>query len=677
MDSLITVMNKLQDVFSTVGTSHKVDLPQIVVVGSQSSGKSSVLESLVGKSFLPRGTGIVTRAPLMLHLINPSETEIEKSGTTKDWANFLHRPNEIYRDFNKVRKEIERRTIEIAGEKKNITDEPIVLNVYSRLLYNLSFVDLPGLTKVPVGGQPQDIEDKIKNLVLHFIQNPNSIILAVVTANTDPATSESLHFAKSVDPNGDRTIAVVTKIDIMDKGTDATELLSGAVIPVKLGIIGVINRSQKDINEHKTVEESLEAEKLFFESTYPNIAKEHGTVVLGRKLQFLLIQKIKETCPNLKKKLCEMNSRYGSKVKRLKEFTDNYDRSLLELINQVSSSYKASLDGQANNIGLTELNVGAKISNYFKFSFNKEIEEIDPLDGLSTDAIINIISNASGTSMCVFMPSQAFDHLVKNQLKLMEGPSLACVNFVHEELMSNIYNLDNDIGRELKRYPKFMEKVAEVLQDSLIKYKQKSLDAVSKLIRYQEAYINTSHPDFIEAVIQSDEHHELFKKPENKENENQFTELPFNTVENSPMKSTFHKNEFYNRSRNTTLEMRKLIEKITCAFSGFADTDKLILQSRAGLLTLFLKCYFKVVKKIIQDSVPKTIMFEMVNNVKKNFQKELTAKVYKSNELKMAELLLESSEMTDEQVIANNQFIASEKALKLMREIEQLCHMTN
>ena len=68
MESLIPVINKLQDVFNTVGAD-SIQLPQIVIVGSQSSGKSSVIESLVGRSILPRGTGIVTRRPLVLQLI--------------------------------------------------------------------------------------------------------------------------------------------------------------------------------------------------------------------------------------------------------------------------------------------------------------------------------------------------------------------------------------------------------------------------------------------------------------------------------------------------------------------------------------------------------------------------------------------------------------------------------
>lgn len=678
MDSLITVMNKLQDIFSTVGSKQKVDLPQIIVVGSQSSGKSSVLESLVGKSFLPRGTGIVTRAPLVLHLIQPTASEIGSgdSKKSKDCATFLHKPGAIYYDFNKVRKEIETRTEELTGGQKNITDSHIVLNIYCKQLYNLSFVDLPGLTKVPVGGQPNDIEHKIKDLVLSFIENPNSIILAVVTANTDPATSESLHIAKSVDPNGDRTIAVVTKIDIMDAGTDATELLSGEVIPVKLGIIGVINRSQKDINEQKTIEHSLKDENMFFEKFYPDIAQNQGTVVLGKKLEFLLIEKIKETCPKLKAQLFEMNNIYEHEVKKFKEFTENYDRSLLDLITQTATSYKAGLDGRAD-LSYKGLNGGAAIAKYFKTNFNKDINEIDPLQGLSSDVIINVINNASGTNMGVFMPTDAFDHLVKKQIQLLEGPSLVCVTIVHDELIANIYKLDDNISYKLKKYPKLFEKVNEILLELLAKYKLKTSEAVSKLIEYQKAYVNTDHIDFIESITKSNEYHELFEKPGQFEKLGKFEEQGFAELPghyHSQEDLVLPKKEIKSWPKDITHKMRKTVEKITtCAFSGFPDSDKLILESRAGLLILFIKCYFTVIKKIIQDIVPKTIMFEMVNKIKDNFQKDLISKVYKSSNLNMAELLLESKDIEEERIKSVCRYNASTKALKMMREIEQIC----
>ncbi|XP_050060580.1 dynamin-1-like protein [Aphis gossypii] len=678
MDSLIMVMNKLQDVFSAIGTKQKVDLPQIVVVGSQSSGKSSVLESLVGKSFLPRGTGIVTRAPLVLHLINPTENEIRDSNLrkSKDWATFLHKPDVIFTDFSKVREEIENRTEELTGGQKNITHTPIVLKIFCERLFNLSFVDLPGLTKVPVGGQPKDIEQQIKDLVLNFIKNPNSIILAVVTANTDPATSESLHIAKSVDPNGDRTLAVVTKIDIMDAGTDATELLSGEVIPVKLGIIGIINRSQKDINNEKTMEDSHKDESLFFNKVYPDIAHNHGSVVLGKKLEILLIEKIKETCPKLKTQLYEMNTEYGSKVKKLKEFTNNYDRSLLDLITMTTTSYRASLDGQANT-NFKGLNGGATIAKYFKVNFNKEINDIDPMEGLSPEYIFTVINNASGTNMGVFMPTGAFNHLVKKQIKLLEFPSRACVIAVYDELMSNINKLDDDTISQLKKYPKFYDKVNEILVDSLSKYKTKTLEAVTKLIEYQRGYVNTEHIDFIEAVMKSDEYQELFVKQEKynklgKFEEQEFTDFPnlYRIEENSPS----HNKENKPWVKNLSIKMRKTVEKLTtCAFIGFGDSEELILESRAGLLTLFMKCYFLVIKKIILDTVPKTIMYEMVNKIKENFQNDLISKIYKSKDQNTAELLLESKDIVDERIKAFNRFEASEKAIRLMKDIEQIC----
>lgn len=151
----------------------------------------------------------------------------------------MHTKGKVYSDFNAIREEIDRETDRMAGSNKGICPEPISLKIYSTRVVNLTLVDLPGLTKVPVGDQPEDIEMQIKDLILKHIDNPNSIILAVTAANTDLATSESLKMAKQVDPDGRRTLAVVTKLDLMDAGTDAIDILCGRVIPVKLGIIGM------------------------------------------------------------------------------------------------------------------------------------------------------------------------------------------------------------------------------------------------------------------------------------------------------------------------------------------------------------------------------------------------------------------------------------------------------
>ena len=196
----------------------------------------------------------------------------------------MHTKNKVYSDFEEIRKEIEAETERMSGDNKGISPEPINLKIYSHRVVNLTLVDLPGITKVPVGDQPLDIEQQIKELLLKYIANPNSIILAVTPANTDFATSEALKLAREVDKDGRRTLAVVTKLDLMDAGTDAIDVLCGRVIPVKLGIIGCVNRSQQDIINKKNIEDALRDEISFLQRKYPSMASRNGTPYLAKTL---------------------------------------------------------------------------------------------------------------------------------------------------------------------------------------------------------------------------------------------------------------------------------------------------------------------------------------------------------------------------------------------------------
>lgn len=244
---LIKLVNRLQDTFAAANISSPIDLPQIVVIGSQSSGKSSVLEHIVGRDFLPRGSGIVTRRPLILQLINRGgrrssadddsklSEELKRKASLKDnsknaengkfiycdllveesanasevkpgeeWGEFLHKPGKKYFNFDEIRDEIVSETDRATGgnEGKCITPEPINLRIYSPHVLTLTMVDLPGLTKVPVGNQPKDIERQIRDMIMRYIVKPNAIILAVTSANTDIANSDGLKLAREVDPDG-------------------------------------------------------------------------------------------------------------------------------------------------------------------------------------------------------------------------------------------------------------------------------------------------------------------------------------------------------------------------------------------------------------------------------------------------------------------------------------------
>lgn len=105
----------------------------------------------------------------------------------------------------------------MVGDKQAVSAQPIFLKIYSPKVVNLTLVDLPGLTKIPVGDQPDDIEQQIHDMTMNFISNPNSIIIAISPANSDVANSDALKLAREVDPQGYRTLGVLTKLDLMDK----------------------------------------------------------------------------------------------------------------------------------------------------------------------------------------------------------------------------------------------------------------------------------------------------------------------------------------------------------------------------------------------------------------------------------------------------------------------------
>lgn len=214
-----------------------------------------MLENFVGKDFLPRGSGIVTRRPLVLQLVNVPNGE---------WAEFHHAKGKKFTDFAEVRSEIEAETDRMTGSNKGISPIPINLRVYSPNVLNLTLVDLPGMTRVAVGDQPKDIENQIRDMLYQFITKDSCLILAVSPANTDLANSDAMKIAKEVDPDGMRTIGVMTKLDLMDQGTDAREILENKLLPLRRGYVGVVNRSQKDIEGRKDIKQAISGIKLIY-----------------------------------------------------------------------------------------------------------------------------------------------------------------------------------------------------------------------------------------------------------------------------------------------------------------------------------------------------------------------------------------------------------------------------
>ncbi|GAB1198243.1 Dynamin central region-domain-containing protein [Aspergillus pseudonomiae] len=516
-EDLLVTVNKLQDlVFNTIGND-SLDLPQIVVVGSQSSGKSSVLENIVGRDFLPRGSGIVTRRPLILQLINIPSERHDKPDTDEvhvphtaasvagqhEWAEFHHLPGRKFEDFALVKQEIEAETARIAGSNKGINRQPINLKIFSPHVLNLTMVDLPGLTKVPIGDQPSDIEKQTRALILEYIAKPNSLVLAVSPANVDLVNSEALKLARQVDPMGRRTIGVLTKLDLMDHGTNAMDILSGRVYPLKLGFIGVVNRSQQDIQSGKSLSDALQAEVDFFRHhpAYRNMANRCGTQFLAKTLNTTLMSHIRDRLPDIKARL---NTLMGQTQQELasygnKQFSGKEHRGslILQLMTRFASSFISSIDGTSSEISTKELCGGARIYYIFNSVFGNSLETIDPTHNLTVSDIRTAIRNSTGPRPSLFVPELAFDLLVKPQIKMLEAPSQRCVELVYEELIKICHTCGS---QELLRFPRLQAKLIEVVSDLLRERLGPCSAYVESLISIQRAYINTNHPNFLGAA---------------------------------------------------------------------------------------------------------------------------------------------------------------------------------
>uniref|UniRef100_A0A2M4A4L7 Dynamin n=2 Tax=Anopheles triannulatus TaxID=58253 RepID=A0A2M4A4L7_9DIPT len=490
MESLIPIVNKLQDAFTQMGVHMQLDLPQIAVVGGQSAGKSSVLENFVGRDFLPRGSGIVTRRPLILQLING----------TVEFGEFLHQKGKKYTNFDEIRGEIEAETDRVTGSNKGISNIPINLRVYSPHVLNLTLIDLPGLTKVPIGDQPADIENQIKGMIFQFIRKETCLILAVTPANTDLANSDALKLAKEVDPQGVRTIGVITKLDLMDEGTDARDILENKLLPLRRGYIGVVNRSQKDIEGRKDIHAALAAERKFFLShqSYRHIADRLGTPYLQKVLNQQLTNHIRDTLPALRDRLQKQLLTLEKDVEQFKHFRPDdpsiKTKAMLQMIQQLQSDFERTIEGSGSAlVNTNELSGGARINRIFHERLRFEIVKMSCDEKELRREISFAIRNIHGIRVGLFTPDMAFEAIVKKQIAQLKEPILKCVDLTVQEL-SNVVRICTD---KMARYPRLRDETERIITTHIRQCEQKSKEQMMLLIDYELAYMNTNHEDFI------------------------------------------------------------------------------------------------------------------------------------------------------------------------------------
>uniref|UniRef100_A0A8B9PUV2 Dynamin-2 n=1 Tax=Apteryx owenii TaxID=8824 RepID=A0A8B9PUV2_APTOW len=336
-------------------------------------------------------------------------------------------------------------------------------------------------------------------MLMQFVTKENCLILAVSPANSDLANSDALKIAKEVDPQGQRTIGVITKLDLMDEGTDARDVLENKLLPLRRGYIGVVNRSQKDIDGKKDIQAALAAERKFFLShpAYRHMADRMGTPYLQKVLNQQLTNHIRDTLPGLRNKLQSQLLSIEKEVEEYKNFRPDdparKTKALLQMVQQFAVDFEKRIEGSGDQIDTYELSGGARINRIFHERFPFELVKMEFDEKELRREISYAIKNIHGIRTGLFTPDMAFETIVKKQVKKIKEPCLKCVDMVISELINTV----RQCTKKLSQYPHLREEMERIVTTHIREREGRTKDQVMLLIDIELAYMNTNHEDFI------------------------------------------------------------------------------------------------------------------------------------------------------------------------------------
>ncbi|XP_068035694.1 interferon-induced GTP-binding protein Mx-like [Anomalospiza imberbis] len=422
----------LVDSLRALGIEKDLSLPAIAVIGDQSSGKSSVLEALSGVA-LPRGNGIVTRCPLELKLKRLPEGQA--------WQGKISYQNVTLelQNASEVDRAIRQAQNIVAGPRGAISAQLISLEVWSPDVPDLTLIDLPGIARVAVGDQPKDIGDQIKMLLKRIIGCKETVNLVVVPCNVDIATTEALKMAQEVDPNGERTIGILTKPDLVDKGTEEAivKILRNRVIPLKKGYMIVKCRGQQDIHDKLTLAAAIQQERIFFENhKHFRAIMEEGKATIPRlaeKLTDELVKHIIKTLPALESQIRDNLHKTWQDLKRYNRGTPQTEAEklflLTDLIKLFNRDICQSIRGEEQLFG-NEVRLFTKVRKEFRSWSVILLESAVRVKKTVPGKVWKYEDQYRGREFPGFSNYRTFEDIIKEQIRELEEPAIEILNNV-------------------------------------------------------------------------------------------------------------------------------------------------------------------------------------------------------------------------------------------------------
>ena len=593
-----------------------IDLPKLVVVGTQSSGKSSLLNSLIGIDILPIGKSMTTRTPLHLDLIATTTENRIEFGSYNNLQWFVEKkiiityPSITQEQRIQVINEIENQTNMKAGTELNICSNPIYVKIYASGIPNLSLIDLPGLTSIAITdkGQPKDIKDQIINLVSSYIKQKNSLIIAVIAARHDIEADMAMELIKSADPQGNRTIGVLTKIDLMNDDSDITNYLENNVsndLKLKYGYFGIRNKPTG-----LTSGGGIEGERVYF-ANHPVYRNERyksrlGIPILTTCLSNILISNIKQCLPGVLNSITNKLTELQIVIQSLGESVPNNKEAKINILNNLISLYIKNYVQAIEQRGSLYA-TGRLIKERFD-EYRNEIDKYNPFIEMDDNILLIMLKSYDGLHMNFpYLPIEALEStLVDKKLrpiyKLYE-PSQKC--------LQSILDLLNDLSKKiledkpLSKYPNLIKQINLIIINDILlpKYQQSDIK-IKELIEQEESLIWTDDKHFQQIMM----------------------------------------NEF---------------SKIVLPSGNFnIDKFKLIMYE-----------YYKTVIRNVRENIPKAIAYNLIKNNNLDIANILYDKIIGSGNVDIATILDEFPEIEEQRRNSNNM---NKELLEIKKLIENV-----
>ena len=583
------LLNKL----SSIKFDKQINFPEIIVVGTQSSAKSSLLNSIMGLNILPTASKMCSKNPTRIELLyNPNSSLIQIG----QYENGIFKKDKFY-DLKKIesenilqlQKDILSFSKKVTTSDNNVSQEEMVIKIQSPNVANLTLIDLPGIINVALDGQDSNIKQIIRNMINNYASNLNTIILSVMPSRVDLEVDQALEIVKELDPNNQRSIGILTKPDLMSENSDISNYLTGNIsnnLKLKYGYYCIKNKVDENdlietdyFNNHKIYSKLEDKSRI-------------GVVNLSLTLSNILLNKIREYIPNIS---CEVNNRLveteQSLVKFKKSIPDNISENKDFILNLFITNFTENLNNSIENKSI-ELNYGRKIKQNF-IDYRNEINNINILEKIDDKLIEEIIISSEGNHMQYIVPLvEVLEKTIQDKINpvcILRNPSLNCLeksqNTINN-LVSELLNEDNFI-----QFPNLKKKILEQINEDINLYKSDIIKQINLLIECERNYIWSECSTF-----------------KSKFNELKKEEVNLNVIKN------------------------------------------------------VIELYYNTIIQTFGNSVPKFIMYFLINNIKKNTTTNLLHAI--NNEDKTF-LLTENNEIFEKRTKLENE-------LKNLNEIKEL-----